>query len=80
MPAAGKTPEQLEAALRAEVAQVARDGVARPNWHRVKTQWVASEIYKLDSVMSQARELGSNWVQGLPLDASDRIDRSACRA
>ena len=33
----------------------------------------ASETYKLDSVMAQARELGSNWVQGLPLDASARI-------
>jgi zinc protease len=34
---------------------------------------VASETYKRDSVMAQARELGSNWVQGLPLDSSARI-------
>lgn len=73
VPAAGKTPEAVEAALRAEVARVARDGVAAAELARVKTQWVASQTYKLDSVMAQARELGNNWVQGLPLDASARI-------
>ena len=39
----------------------------------MKTQWVASEVYKLDSVFNQARELGSYWVQGLPLDAGSRL-------
>ena len=39
----------------------------------MKTQWVASQTYKLDSVMAQARELGANWIQGLPLDASARL-------
>lgn len=73
IPAAGKTPEQVEAALRAEVARVAKDGIGAAELARVKTQWVASETYKLDSVMAQARELGSYWVQGLPLDASGRI-------
>ena len=73
VPAAGKTPEQVEAALRAEVARVARDGVGAAELARVKTQWVASETYKLDSVMAQARELGSNWIEGLPLDASEKI-------
>ncbi len=73
VPAAGKTPEQVEAALRAEVVRVARDGVGAAELARVKTQWVASETYKLDSVMAQARELGSNWVEGLPLDASEKI-------
>ncbi|MDM0012412.1 pitrilysin family protein [Variovorax sp. J22P168] len=73
VPAAGKTPEAVEAALRAEVAKVAREGVGAAELARVKTQWVASETYKLDSVMAQARELGSNWVQGLPLDANAKI-------
>ena len=73
VPAAGKTPEAVEAALRAEVARIAKDGVSPSELARVKTQWVASQTYKLDSVMSQARELGANWVQGLPLDASERI-------
>ena len=73
VPAEGKTTEAVEAALRAEVAKIAREGVGAAELARVKTQWVASETYKLDSVMAQARELGSNWVQGLPLDASRRI-------
>ncbi len=73
VPAAGKTPEQVEAALRAEVARVAQDGVGAAELARVKTQWVASETYKLDSVMAQARELGSYWIQGLPLDAGQRV-------
>ncbi len=73
VPAAGKTAEQVEAALRAQVARVAREGIGAAELARVKTQWVASETYKLDSVMAQARELGSNWIQGLPLDASARI-------
>ena len=73
VPAAGKTPEQVEAALREQVARIAREGISDAELQRVKTQWVSSEIYKLDSVTGQARELGSYWVQGLPIDAGDRI-------
>lgn len=73
VPAAGKTAEQVEAALRAQVARVAREGVNEAELNRVKTQWVASEVYKLDSVMNQARELGNAWAMGMPLDANERL-------
>jgi zinc protease len=73
VPAPGKTPAQLEAALRAEVARVAREGVTEAELQRVKTSWIAGEVYKLDSVMNQARELGSYWIQGLPSDAGERL-------
>lgn len=73
VPAAGKTPAQVEAALRAEVARVAREGVSEAELKRVKTRWIAAEVYKLDSVMSQARELGSFWALGLPLDSGERL-------
>lgn len=73
VPAPGKTAVQVEAALREQVARVAREGVSAAELERVKTQWVASEVYKRDSLMYQARELGSYWVQGLPLDASERL-------
>jgi len=73
VPAAGHSTAQVEAALRAQVALVAEKGVTAAELQRVKTQWVSSAVYKLDSVMNQARELGSNWVQGLPLDANDRL-------
>ena len=73
VPATGKTAAQVEAALRAEVARVAKDGVSEAELTRVKTQWIASRVYDRDSLQSQASELGSNWVQGLPLDAEDRL-------
>jgi zinc protease len=59
--------------LRAQVARIAAEGVTEAELNRVKTQWVASEIYKLDSVTNQARELGSQWVQGLPPDAGAQL-------
>ncbi|WP_332777396.1 M16 family metallopeptidase [Polaromonas sp.] len=73
VPAEGKTAQQVADALRQQVTLIARDGVSEAELNRVKTQWVASEIYKLDSVFSQARELGSHWVLGLPLDAGARL-------
>ncbi|WP_296449228.1 M16 family metallopeptidase [Rhodoferax sp. UBA5149] len=73
VPAQGKTAAQVELALREQVARIAREGVTEAELTRVKTQWVASEVYKLDSVFNQARELGSNWVQGLPLDADEQL-------
>lgn len=73
VPAHGKTAAQVELALREQITRIARDGVTEAELNRVKTQWVASQVYKLDSVFNQARELGSNWVQGLPLDADERL-------
>ena len=73
VPAPGKTAAQVASALRAQVALVAREGVKEAELNRVKTQWIASETYKLDGVFNQARELGSNWVHGLPLDAGTRM-------
>lgn len=72
VPAAGVAPEQLTAALRAEVARIAADGVSETELQRVKTQWLASETYKLDSVFAQAQELGHQWVNGWGVDA-DRV-------
>ena len=73
VPASGRTAEQVEQALRAQIQRVASEGVSEAELNRVKTQWVASEIYKLDSVFNQARSLGSYWAQGLPLDAGERL-------
>ncbi|MFT3812100.1 MAG: pitrilysin family protein [Acidovorax sp.] len=73
VPAQGKTAAEVEAALRAEVARVARDGVAPAELERVKTQWMASNVYERDSLMNQAQELGSYWVLGLPVDAEERL-------
>jgi zinc protease len=73
VPAKGQTTEALEAALRAQVHKVATEGVTESELQRVKTQWVASEIYKLDSVFNQARELGVAWALGLPPDHGTQL-------
>jgi zinc protease len=73
VPAAGKTTAQVVSSLREQVALVAKNGVSDAELNRVKTQWIASETYKLDSVFNQARELGSNWINGMPLDFDTRL-------
>jgi zinc protease len=73
VPAKGQTTEALEAALRVQVHKVATEGVTESELQRVKTQWVASEIYKLDSVFNQARELGVAWALGLPPDHGTQL-------
>ncbi|HOE43862.1 MAG TPA: pitrilysin family protein [Rhodoferax sp.] len=73
VPAPGKTSDQVEQGLRAQVQRIAQDGVTEAELARVKTQWVASEVYKLDSLFNQARELGSQWVQGLLPDAGEQL-------
>lgn len=73
VPAQGKTAQQVEDALRAQVARVASEGVNAAELERVKTQWVASTVYQRDSLTSQASDLGSNWVLGLPLDTEERV-------
>ena len=73
VPARGVRPEALEAALRAQVQKIADEGISEAELQRVKTQWVASEVYKLDSVFNQARELGVAWSLGLPPDSGEQV-------
>jgi len=73
VPASGRTAAELERALRAEVARVAKNGVQAAELERVKTQWVAGEVYKLDSVFNQANALGAKWIGGFPLDTDPRL-------
>jgi zinc protease len=73
VPAKGKTASQLEVALREQVVKVAREGVSEAELNRVKTQWVAGQVYQQDSVFSQARSMGANWASGLPLDADEVV-------
>ena len=73
VPAAGVTAAAAEAALKAQVQRIARDGIAPNELKRVITQWTAAEVYQLDSVFNQARELGSYWVDGMPLDTGEQL-------
>lgn len=58
VPAAGTTPEALQAALRAEIQRIRDDGISAAELARVKTQAVAAQVYKRDSLMGQAMEIG----------------------
>ncbi|MDP2135462.1 MAG: pitrilysin family protein, partial [Sulfuritalea sp.] len=57
-PAEGKTIADLEAALRAEIKRVQDEGVSAEELARVKTQSIAAQIYKRDSLMAQAMDIG----------------------
>ncbi|BDD91424.1 pitrilysin family protein [Pandoraea sp. XJJ-1] len=72
-PAKDKTPEQLEKALRAQVADIAAHGVTAAELGRVKAQVVASQIYKRDSVFGQAMEIGLNEMSGISWRQIDRM-------
>ncbi|MPT11469.1 M16 family metallopeptidase [Comamonas testosteroni] len=73
VPAQGKTVADVEAALRAQIKKVADEGVQAEELERVKTQWMASNVYERDSVMGQAQNLGNYWIQNMPLDAEDKL-------
>lgn len=63
-PAAGKTVAELETALRGEVARIRDGGVTEAELARVKAQAMAGQVYKRDSLMGQAMEIGMLEVSG----------------
>jgi zinc protease len=73
VPSSGKTSAQVEAELREQVLRIARDGVPDEELQRVKNQWVAGEIYKLDSVFNQARIVATHWINGFPPDTDELL-------
>lgn len=72
IPAEGQSNAALEQGLRAAVQAVADQGISAQELQRVITQWSASTIYAQDSMMMQATTLGSNWIDELPLNATER--------
>ena len=72
-PSAGTTTEQLEKLLRAEVDRIAKEGISEAELKRVKTQLIAGQIYKRDSIFGQAMEIGTMEATGLSHTLIDRI-------
>ncbi len=72
-PSQGKSVAELEAALRAELARLIRDGVTAEELARVKAQLVADQVYKRDSVFGQALEIGQFETAGLSYRDIDRV-------
>jgi zinc protease len=57
-PSTGKTVQDVEAALREQIALLVKDGVNDDELKRVKAQVMAGEVYKRDSVFYQAMQIG----------------------
>ncbi|MGZ3237369.1 MAG: M16 family metallopeptidase [Burkholderiaceae bacterium] len=72
-PVQGVTTEQLEKLLRAEVDRIAKQGVSEQELTRVKTQLVAGQVYKRDSIFGQAMEIGVTEMSGISYTKIDRM-------
>jgi len=72
-PAAGRTIAELEAALRAEIARIRDAGVTGEELKRVKTQTIAAQVYKRDSLMAQAMEIGHAEASGVHWRDIDKL-------
>ncbi|KYC29528.1 putative Zn-dependent peptidase [Sterolibacterium denitrificans] len=72
-PAEGRSVAELEAALRAEIRAIQEQGVTEEELARVKNQAIAGQIYKRDSMMGQAMEIGMLEVIGMRWQDIDRM-------
>jgi len=71
VPAAGKTVQDVETALRNQIRLLVNDGVSNDELTRVKAQVTAAQVYARDSVYYQAMRIGMLQTIGLPYDSSD---------
>ena len=70
-PSAGRTVEEVEAALREQIQRIAREGVTEEELKRVKAQVIAGQVFQRDSMFSQAMQMGALDNAGLPYDSAD---------
>jgi zinc protease len=70
-PSAGRTVEEAEKALRAELARLVAEGVTEDELQRVRSQAVASHVFQRDSMFFQARQIGTLEMAGLPHRVAD---------
>jgi zinc protease len=64
-PAAGKTAAEVEQGLRREMAKIIDQGVSNEELDRAKAQAIAAQVYQRDSMLFQAREIGTLETTGL---------------
>ncbi len=58
IPTAGRSVDELEKALRRELAKIAADGVSEDELKRVKAQLIAGQVFERDSIFFQAMQIG----------------------
>jgi zinc protease len=74
--AEGHAIGELEAALRGEIKRIQEEGVSPEELARIKTQTIAGQVFKRDSVMGQAMEIGATVVIGMDWrDIDKMLDR-----
>ncbi len=74
-PGPGKTVAELEQALREQIRGIVEHGVSEEELRRVKAQVRAGLVFDLDSMFSQARQIGALDNAGLPFDSLDLLAR-----
>lgn len=65
VPTPGKTTLELEQGLRRELRRIADEGVNEDELKRIKSQAIAAQVYQRDSMIFQARQIGSVEIAGL---------------
>ncbi len=73
IPASNISIEQLEAALLTQINLLKYELVTQPELERARKQFMANEIYKLDSIDAQASEIGTLESIGLPWDMGNEF-------
>ncbi len=70
-PAEGRSVNEIEDALRAQIARVVNDGISEQELRRVKSQVTASQVFSQDSVYYQATRIGMLETVGIPHQTAD---------
>jgi len=71
-PSRGRTPAELEAAIRAQIRRVQEEPIANDELARVKAQVAAKNVFTRDSVFYQAMQMGMLETVGLDWRLLDR--------
>jgi zinc protease len=71
-PSRGRTPAELEAAIREQIRRVQEEPIAPQELERVKAQVAASNVYTRDSMFYQAMQMGTLETVGLDWQMLDR--------
>ncbi len=75
-PAGGRTLEELERAINAQIERIKTEPVSEDELKRVKAQVVAANVYSRDSVFYQAMQVGRLAATGLDWRLNDKyVDR-----
>jgi zinc protease len=72
-PSKETTVQALQADLMEQIRKIAEEGVSQAELIRIQTQLLSSQVFRQDSLMGQAMELGHLAMVDYPLDAQARL-------